>query len=432
MNTSLHVVSEIEVRIEVELPSEKVDRELDRQLGEFGKRARVRGFRPGKAPKDLVRKSFAQEIATEATRKLINDSFQEAASKVGDRLVGEPQVEPGLARQGEPLKYAIRAQVKPRVEVHSWKNVEVAVTPATVLAEEMNRRIAALQEQHKERVPVEDRNSDTGDTIIIETQGYVEGKRDTRLDLKNFEVRIGGGQMIPGFEDELIGLTVGDKKTFEVTFPADYRGGDLGGKLARFDASVQGLFREEAPEVDDEFASDLGFSDLEALKQDLHDKILADAEKRRKEETERKVLTAVLERNTFPVPPAMVEAFLGERARNLVRMFKAQGLPEDQAIRIVQQNLQGLQASAEFEARRYLVLEGLARQEKLTVEEDELSEAIVGKIKERGESVAKVYERPEMREALRAEMLERRALDLILESASIVDAPVAPAAPAEG
>lgn len=423
MNTSVQVLSEIEVRIEVELPAEKVDRELDRQLGEFGKRARVRGFRPGKAPKDLVRKTFAQEIATEATKRLINDSFPEAAAKVGDRMVGEPQVEPGLARHGESLKYAIRAQVKPRVEVHSWQQIEVAATPPTVLPEEMNRRLAALQERHKERVPVEERKSDTGDIIVIDTQGWVEGKRDTRLDLKQFDVKLGSGQMIPGFEDELVGLAVGDAKSFEVTFPAEYRGSDLGGKLARFEATVQGLFSEDAPELDDDFAQDVGFENLEALKQDIHDKVKADAEKRHKEEVERKVLAVVLERNQFPVPPAMVEAFLGERARNLVRMFKAQGLPENQAIQIVQQNLQGLQASAEYEARRYLVLEGLARQEKLDVEEAELSEAIVEKIQERGESAAKVYERAEMREALRADMLEKKALSLLLASASVIDAP---------
>lgn len=422
MKTSVQVVSEIEVLIEVELPSDKVNKELDRQLGEFQKRARVRGFRPGKAPKDLVRKSFAQDMAKEAMRKLVNDSFHQAVENVGEhRIVGEPSVEPGVVRAGEPFKYAVRAQVKPRIEVHSWQHIEVAVPPATVAGEEVDRKVAELQSKAKERVPVEDRASDTGDIVVIDTTGWVEGQRDTRLDMKGFECTIGAGRMIPGFEDELRGLSAGDTKTFDITFPEDY-GSGLSGKAARFEARVQAVFAEELPDLDDAFAEDLGFESLEALRQDLHDKLAAEAATRRKDETERRVMAVVLERNQFQVPPAMVETYLQERARNLVQLFRAQGLSQDQAINLVERNLQGLQAASEYQVRRHLVLEAIARQEKIDVEEDELAAAIVDKIKERGEKAAKLYEHPEMREAERLDMIEKKALAALIESASIVDA----------
>lgn len=422
MKTSVQVVSEIEVLIEVELPSDKVNKELDRQLGEFSKRSRLRGFRPGKAPKDLVRKQFAQDIASEATRKLINDSFPEAVDNIGEhRIVGEPRVEPGVARAGEPFKYAVRAQVKPRIEVHSWKNIEVAVTPATVKGEDVDKKVAELQSKQKERVPVEDRTSDTGDIVVIDTTGWVEGERDTRLDMKGFEVHVGQGRMIPGFEDELRGLSAGETKTFDITFPEDY-GSGLNGKPARFEARVQAVFAEELPDLDDAFAEDLGFESLEALRQDLHDKLAAEAATRRKDETERRLMAVVLERNQFAVPPAMVEGYLQERARNLVQLFRQQGLSQEQAIQLVERNLDGLQAAAEYQVRRHLVLEAIARQEKIDVEEDELAAAIVEKIKERGERVAKLYEHPEMRESERLDMIEKKALALLIESASIVDA----------
>lgn len=428
MKTSVQVVSEIEVLIEVELPSDKVDKELDRQLGDFSKRARVKGFRPGKAPKDLVRKSFAQEIATEAMRRLVNDSFRQATENVGEhRIVGEPQVEPGVVRGGEAFKYAVRAQVKPRIEVHSWKNVEVAVPAAVVDGAEVDKKVAALQEKQKERVPVEDRASDTGDVIVIDTTGWVEGNRDTRLDMKGFEVKIGEGRMIPGFEDEVRGLSVGETKTFDITFPEDY-GAGLAGKPARFEARVQGLFAEELPDLDDAFAEDLGFESLDALRQDIHDKLQQEADVRRKDETERRLMAVVLERNQFQVPPAMVESYLGERARNLVQLFRQQGLSQDQAINLVERNLEGLQAAADYQVRRHLVLEAIARQEKIDVDEDELAAAIVAKIQDRGEKAAKVYERPEMREAERLDMIEKKALAALIESASIIDAAPEPKA----
>lgn len=432
LKTSVQVVSEIEVLIEVEVPSDKVGKELDRQLGEFGKRARVKGFRPGKAPKDMVRKTFGQEIAREAMRRLVNDSFETAVGKAGEhRIVGEPQVEPGVVRAGEPFKYAVRAQVVPRIDVHSWRNVEVAVAPATVDGAQIDKKIGEMQDRHKERVPVEGRPSDTGDIIIVDTTGWVEGERDTRLDMTAFEVKIGQGRMIPGFEDELIGLSSGEAKTFDVTFPEDYGSESLAGKAARFEVRVQALFTEELPDLDDDFAQDLGFDSYDALRQDVHDKLAAESAKRRKEEIERRVMAVVLERNQFSVPPAMVESNMRERARMLVRLFQGQGLSQDMAIQMVERNIEGLRSAADYQVRRQLVLEAIARQEKIDVEEEELADAIVAKIKEQGEKTAKIFEHPEMREAERLAMIENKALALLLESTSVVDA--APAeAPAPG
>jgi len=422
MKTSVQVVSEIEVLIEVELPSDKVGKELDRQLGEFSKRARVRGFRPGKAPKDLVRKQFAGEMANEAVKRLINESFSAAVDSVGEhRLVGEPQVEPGVVRPGEPFKYAVRAQVKPKIEVHSWKGIEVAVTPKIVKGEEIDAKVAGFQEKGKERVPVEDRKSDTGDIIVIDTTGWVSGARDTRLDMTGFEVKIGEGRMIPGFEDEVRGLSVGESKTFDINFPEDYSAG-LAGKPARFEARVQGVFAEELPDVDDDFATDLGFENLEEMRKDIHDKLAKEADVRREDETERRVMAVVLERNQFAVPPAMVDQHLGDRARSLVQMFQQQGMSRDQAIQLVERNVEGLRVAADYQVRRHLVLEAIARQEKIDVDEEELAAALVGKIQERGEKAAKIYERPEMREAERLDMIERKALAVLIEGASIVDA----------
>lgn len=428
MQTSVQVVSEIEVRIEVEIPSDKVNRELDRQLGEFGKKARVRGFRPGKAPKDLVKKTFAQEIATEATRKLINDSFKDAAEKVGDRMVGEPQVEPGIAKHGEPLKYAIRAQVKPNVAIHSWQNIEVAVAPAVIDQADVDKRLKAMQDKHKERVPVEDRKSDTGDIIAIDTTGWVNGLRDKRLDMKGFEVTLGSGQTIPGFEDELMGLAVGDEKGFDITFPADYGAPGMAGQPARFECVVTGLFREDAPALDDEFAQDLGFADLDALRADITGKVQGEADKRRQDEAERKVLSVVLERNAFPIPPAMVEGFATERARYFLRMFRAQGMTEDQAMRFIEQNWETFKSMGAFEVKKSLVLEAIARQEKIDIEDEELSNAVVERIKQHGEKAGKVFERQEMRDGLRQELLEKKALDHLMASAILVDEVPAPAA----
>ena len=184
---------------------------------------------------------------------------------------------------------------------------------------------------------------------------------------------------------------------------------------------MQGLFREDAPALDDDFAQDVGFSDLEGLRADVESKVLAEATKRHQDEAERKVLSVVLERNAFPIPPAMVEGYATERARYFLRMFRGQGMSEDQAMRFIEQNWETFKSMGAFEVKKALVLEAIARQEKLDIEDEELSNAIVERIKEHGEKAGKAYERQDMRDAFRQELLEKKALDHLMASAIIID-----------
>ncbi|MCC6625413.1 MAG: trigger factor [Deltaproteobacteria bacterium] len=420
MNTSVQVINEIEIRIEVEIPADKVDKELDRQLGEFGKRARLKGFRPGKAPKDMVRKTFAADIAAEATKRLINDSYQAAIEASKHRTVGEPKIEPGIARSGEVFKYAIKTQVKPVLDIHSWKDIEVTVPPVQIGADAVNAKIAELQAREMERVPVDDRGADTGDVLIVDFEGYLEGVRNPRLDGDAMELKLGQGRMIPGFEDALMGVRTGEARTVEATFPDDYGVEELNGRAARFEVTVKEHLREELPDLDDDFATDLGFESLDALREDTHAKLVAEAEDKRKDEIERKVLAVVFERNPFPVPPAMVEYWAAERVRSLVSMMRSQGVSEQRAWQFAQQNFEGMKAAAAWQVRRHLVLEALGRSEKIEIDDETLSAEIVARIKKHGESAGTLYEQPQARAALMEEMIERRALEAIIASAHVV------------
>lgn len=420
MKTSVQVLSEIEVKVEVEIPAEKVDKELDRQLVEFGKRARLKGFRPGKAPKDIVRKTFAADIATEATKRIINDTFREAVTAVGEgRMVGEPQVEPGLAKQGEPLKYAIRAQVKPQVEIHSWKDIEVTLQPATVTADQVNARIAEMQKREMERAPVEDRAADTGDVLVVDFAGSIGGKIDPRLAGIDMELKLGDGKMIPGFEDGLMGIRAGETRTVEATFPDDYGATELAGKVASFQVTVKQHLAEVLPDLDDGFASDLGFDSLDALREDAHAKLQKEAEEAHKQELERKVLAVVFERNPFPIPPAMVDAWAGQRVRSLVQMMRNQGVSEQRAWQFAQQNFESMKSAAAYQVRRHLTLEAIGRQERIEIGDEALSAEVVERIKRHGEQAGKLFEQAEARQALMEELVEKQALETLLAAAHV-------------
>jgi trigger factor len=423
MKASVQTISEIEIRIDVEVPAEEVDRELGKQLASAGRKARVKGFRAGKAPKDLVKKAMAAEIASEATRALINANFTSALETVGKgRVVGRPEVEPGLALEGEPLKFAIIAEVKPDVSVHSWKGLEISAPAADVTPAALSERVNAIRERHKERQAVDDRAADTGDVCVVDFSGELGGEADPRLGAKDFEVKLGSGNMIPGWEDELVGLALGATKRFDITFPGDYRAADLAGQQVTFEVTLKSLFQEEVPEVDDDFAKDAGYASVEDMQEKLRESLAKELSDRRNNEIERRVVQILLERNPFEVPKSLVEAYAQDRARGLIQMWRMQGLPEARAMEFLQRNWGGITERAGVEARRDLVLEALARQEKLEVSDDELSAAVVERIKEHGERAGKMYEKPEMREALLTELTAKKALELVRTHASIVDA----------
>ena len=423
MKASVQTISEIEIRIDVEVPAEEVDRELGRQLASAGRKARVKGFRAGKAPRDLVKKAMAGEISAEATRALVNANFAAALETVGKgRVVGRPEVEPGLALEGEPLKFAILAEVKPDVAIHSWKDIEVTAPSADVTPEALNERVEAIRNRHKERVAVDDRAADTGDVCVVDFSGELGGAPDPRLGAKEFEVTLGAGNMIPGWEDEVIGLAIGATQRFDITFPEDYRATDLAGQQATFEVTLKSLFREEVPDVDDDFAKDAGYASVEDMQEKLRESLAKELAERRETEIERGLLKVLLERNPFQVPKSLVEAYAQDRARSLLQMWKMQGLPENRAMEFLQRNWAGINERVVAEVRRDLVLEALARQEKLEVSDDELSAAVVERIKEHGERAGKVYERPEMRESLLGELTTKKALELVRTNASIVTA----------
>ncbi len=421
MKTSVQQVSEIEIKVDVEIPAADVDTELSKQLRIVGKKARIKGFRPGKAPRAIIKKNFASTIAQEATRNLISGSLEEVIGSLTHTPLGEPSIEPGIAKEGEPLNFAVRLQVKPEIKLKKWKKVAVAVPPAVVDSAEIDAELQRRREQQKERVPVEGRKADTGDVVIATLSGTIDGEPDPRLDATDLEIVIGSGRMIEGFEDQLIGAEVGATMAIEVTFPDDYFSEELQGKNAVFSADVTGIFSEELPDLDDDFAQDLGFDTLDALRQDIISKNQSKLDTERQHQIEQKVMAEVLERNPFKVPPALHSAFTNERLRQTMAMFQMQGIPEQQAIELIRNNIESVQNGAYASARRHLALEALAASEKIDIDDDALSAEIVKRIQEQGERAGKLYEREEMRDSLREELVQKQTMALIVEHAIITD-----------
>lgn len=424
MRTSVTPLSSVELKVEVEVPASDVDREFRRQTARRKSRAQIKGFRKGKAPKEMVHKLFGGQIASDATQQLIQSTFGQALESVDRRTVGEPSVEPTLAKEGEALLYSIRIEVVPEFEVAHWRHLEIEVPPAEIGDELVDQDLQRRREQHKERVPVEERGADTGDIVVLDTLGAVAGDPDPRLDMTAFEVTIGAGQLIEGFEDQLMGAKPGDKRLIEVTFPEDYHATDLAGQPATFDATVQSVFFEELPDLDDDFAQDLNFDTVDALRADTRSRLQAQADDGRKQEIERRLVALLIERNPFDVPQAMLRAQFDGDARRMLMIMQMQGFPQDQAREMLTANLEPMRQRALETVKRYLLLEQLAKQEEIVVGDDALDAEIVKRLQQSPSGVT--YDKDEQREGLRLEIRERQALDHVRTHAQITDAPAEP------
>lgn len=431
MRTSIQTLSDIELKVEVEIPAADVDAEFGRQLGQVRKQARVKGFRKGKAPLNMVKRMYADHLASETARELISSSVGDALKTVTRSILGEPSFEPAVAREGHPLTYGVHLQVKPEITLSNWEGISINVPAATIDEAAVEADITRQRESHKERVPVEDRGADTGDLLIIDCSGKLDGEPDRRMSMTGVDVKLGDSQFIPGFADELMGIKAEETRTFEVTFPEDYGAEDMAGKTAEFTVTATGHFLEELPALDDDFAADAGHDNLDAMRGAIRAGMQKTADMQRDRDVAERLMAVVIERNPFMIPSSMVQAQAEHKARRLVQMLRMQGMLEDQAIELVRGNYHSFVTEAGTEVKRYLALEALAEAQKIEITDEAVDKEIADRKAEMGEQAAARLDDPEVREAIRADLGEQAALDLIKQRAKITDAPDAPEAPAD-
>jgi trigger factor len=448
MRTSIETVSEIQVKVTVEIPVEEVDAEYARQLEVVGRKARIKGFRAGKAPRAMVKRMFASQLGADTAMKLIRESIDAALDSVGRPTVGDPQLEPAIATEGQPLTYNVHIQVMPQVNLANWKGLAASVPPAVVDEAAVDAEIEKLRQRHKERVPVEDRGADIGDLVVVDTTGEIDGVPDERLTTSGMEVKLGDEHLIPGFGDQLMGAKADESRTADITFPDDFRPEALAGTTAKLQVEVLSVVRDELPDLDDDFAQDAGHDSMQELRDSFVEGARKRAERERQNTLDSRLLDVLLERHPFPVPPAMVERHFQASARDLVQMLMGQGFPQKQAIDLVQRSAGNMIGDSEKAVKRHVALEALVATAELTLDDAEVEAAAAEWLQTQAGGHMHDHDHTncghdhdaerlaEARQMVRMEKLHRRALDLLAEHATITEAadpePAAEATDADG
>ena len=424
--------------LEVEVEAERVAAALDKAFNKVVKKANVPGFRKGKVPRPIFESRFGVEsLYQDAIDILLPEAYGEAVEQTDIFPVDRPEVDIEQFAKGQSFIFKAKITVKPEVKLGDYKGLEVPVQKAEVTEEELSAELTRLQERHAELVVVEEEAAANGDIAVIDFDGYVDDVPFEGGKAERHSLELGSNSFIPGFEEQVVGMSTGDFKDVEVTFPEEYHAENLAGKKAVFKVKLHEIKRKQLPALDDEFAKDVSeFETLEEYKADLK----AQLESRKQEELKGLRENAVVDKAAANAEVEIPEAMINSEVDNMVRDFdtrlRQQGMNMDMFLSFSGQTREDLQnqmkGDAEKRVRNNLVLEVIAKEENIEVSEEEVNQELA--------TMAEAYKRTpeEIRSILAAngslgsvkeELSLRKTIDLLVSSSVEVEA--APEAPAE-
>ena len=316
------------VKLTIEVSAEQFEAATQKAYQKAGKRFNVPGFRKGKAPRKVIENMYGPlAFFDDAFDIVYPEAYQAAIAEQGVEPVDRPDVSIETLPEGEtPLVFSLVVAVKPEVELGAYKGIEVEKRAYNVTDDEVDAAIAQLQEGVARMVDV-DRPVENGDTVNLDYSGSVDGVKFDGGTAQGQTLTIGSGQFIPGFEEQMVGMAVGEEKDIEVTFPEEYHAENLAGKKAVFAVKVNGIQVKELPTLDDEFAKDVAeYDTLEALRDAKRQELLEQAEKNAKIQKENDVVRKAVENATVEVPDAMVERQIDSFLQDMGYRLQMQGI----------------------------------------------------------------------------------------------------------
>lgn len=432
MKTEFVDVSPTRKEIKIEIDTATVRQTYDRISDRYAKQANVPGFRPGHAPRAVVRTRFKNEIRAQALQELVPEAVNEAITKHELNALGEPDVHldntDALDKFGEePLSVKVGVEVLPKVELHDYKGIEVGRKSRPITDENVKEMLDALRETSAAMQPVEDRGAELGDTVTMNIEGkFIDSPEEEPIKQDDIEVTLGGKGVQQEFTDNLIGVKADDEKTFAVEYPADFQSPVLAGKKVEYTARVTAVRVKELPEVDDEWAKSLGedFDSVETLRTKIRENMGRQSSQEAEHRLRTDLMRKLLEGHQFEVPQSLVDHQTNFRLESVVRDMIGRGVdPRAQHLNWVDAR-EEMKTQAEQDVRGSLLLETIADEEKIDVSKEEIDaeiEAIARGSQQSVEQVRSVLTKEGGERSIASRLRNRKALDLLVANAQVTD-----------
>jgi trigger factor len=373
--------------LEITVPVADVEKETERAAAEIQKKVRLPGFRPGKAPLSLVKTRFSGDVRQEVLEKLIPKFFGAAVEKDNLRVVGRPDYRDIHFHTGEPLKFKAEFEIAPDFELGEYRGITITYTEPEVTEADVEARLNQVREQKAEFVNEDPRPLADGDYAMLSLEslsGVAEKISQDELSLK-----IGGETTMAAFSENLRGASPEETREFEVTYPEDYERQNLAGRTVKFRATVKAVRRKELPELNDEFAKDLGdFQTLDELKETLRKNILREREHKAQEEAKHQLLDKLVDAHDFPVPEFYVDRQIEMNVENQVRLLVAQGM-DPKGLKLDWQKVRAAgKERATRDVKASLLLDKIAEREAIAPTQEDVDREVQKISRQQKEAVA--------------------------------------------
>ena len=425
MSTTVEKIASNKVKLSFDVDSAKFDEAMGKAYLKVRNQVTIPGFRKGKAPRKMIENMYGEGVFYDEAFELIFDEvYGPAVDENKIEVVDRPEIEIQEIGAGKNLKFTCEVFVKPDVTLGEYKGVSVKKETTVVSDVEVDARVEEERNKQATEIQVEDRAVIEGDTVNLDYAGTVDGVAFAGGTAQDQTLKIGSGSFIPGFEEQMIGMNIGEEKDLQVTFPEKYHAEELAGKAAVFHVKVNSITETQLPALDDDFAKDISeFDTLEEYKADIRAKLEAQAAERDNNNFTNAVIEKVLENATVEIPEAMIERQIDSMMRDFEYRLRAQGLKLADFMKYTGQDEKAFRANyrdqAEKSVKAHLVLEAIENAEAFEATEEEIDEQIAKFAPQTGKSVdeLKATFSEADREYFKADAIRDKAIKFLVDNA---------------
>ncbi len=425
MKTSLEDISSVKKKLSIEIEPKEVDKKLNDAYRELGKKAKIPGFRPGKIPRKILEAHFSPQVTDDVSRNLINETLPTALQEAGTFPLGAPVLEKEILKQGQSFKYSAVMEVRPEFELKDYLGLEVEKEELSISEEDIEKQLDQIREANGKLTSItEDRPVQKDDFVVIDYEGFEEGKPLGGIKSPNFLLKVGSHEFHPVFEQALLGLKKDDKTEVNVAFEDNYHHSKLAGKSVTFKVRILDIKEMILPELNDEFAQNLGadIKDLADLKKKVTESVTAREEKRIESELKQEILKKIADSVDFELPQTLVETEIEYAVENVRQNLIRSGSNLEKA-GLTEEILRKEFASAsEKRVKNLLILGEIAKKKEIDINEEDITNAFEKMSATTGqdaETLKKYYEVENLLTPLKERLLEEKTLKYLVENAKI-------------
>ena len=421
MKFDIESISSVKKKINIVFPGDKVGEKIDKAYNRLRKTVKVNGFRPGKAPRNILEKQYKDRVLGEVLDDILKESYPEVIAKEGLEPVAYPDFGGEEIKEGEDFAFSLSVDVRPEIEPKGYEGIVLKKEDDSVSDEDVAVELEQLQRKFATFSDVEDRGIEKGDVVTFDFEGFIGDEPIENGKAENSNLEIGSGQFIPGFEEGMVGMQKGESGEVKATFPEDYHVKEMAGKEALFKVAIKEVKKADLPELDDEFARDVGdYDSLEALKERIASDMRASKEETSKRKMQEALVDAIIKENAIEAPQSMVQRQAQYKADETRKQMTSYGMPKEEVERNLSSMSESILNDAERQVKSGLLLEAIAEKEGVTVEEEDIEKYFADMSEKSGRPIDEIKKYfGDKRDYLVSNILDEKILDYLLDKAKI-------------